>query len=355
MVGRIVQYRALAMFLGCFVLIMNLAGCGGGGGGTSEGTPPPPTPRSTAVVTGTSHAGTPARPLAHAPCRFVDQQNDLVLARTTTDRVGVLELDIPVEQQGFMLCHPPGIPNLALSAFISTLGQKAGGRLTNENVTPASAVIADVIRANNPADLQARKEALQAALARGEEDITALVEAATLAYQTLLDAEIESDADFSGDSADSDDSGDSGGSADGGGAEGEAGDGGEFSPLPGALCTFSLDVAGLVRANTIMADLYADGQIDRLDLQAVADPINNAIDAERRRAITRAFTALFPDGIGPFVATVADGPDSPTPGRYFLPIPAGVPGVVTCTPADLDNLVLYTCVRARALNRSARG
>ncbi len=55
-------------------------------------------------------------------------------------------------------------------------------------------------------------------------------------------------------------------------------------------------------------------------------------------------------GIGPSIATIADGADSATPGRYFLPIPAGVPGVVTCRPEDLDNLVLHTCVRARSPN-----
>lgn len=255
-----------------------------------------------------------------------------------------MALELPLDQQGFILCHPAARPNLELSAFISTVGQTAGGHLANEDVTPTTAVIADVIRANDPLDPQARKEALLAALAREETEITVLVEVATLLYQTLFDAQIESDADFSGISAESGDGAD----ADGGGAEGEAGDGGEFSPLPGALCTFSLDAAGLVRTNTMLGDLYADGQLDRLDLQAVATPINNTIDAERRRAVMQAFTALFPLGIGPSLATIADGADTITPGRYFLPIPTGVPGVVTCIPDHLDNLVLYTCLRARA-------
>ena len=348
MIRRIMQNRTLTTLLGCLVLLTSLAGCGGGGGDTSGQMPPPPplppgTPGSAVLVTGRAHAGTPARPLAQAPCRFVGQDEGLPLAEATTNEAGVFALHIPLEQQGFILCHPATIPSLTLTAFISTVGQTVGGGLSNEEVTPASSVIADVIRANNPVDPQAEKEALLAALARAEADITTLVEAATLLYQTLVDAQTGSDADFSGISAEGGDSAE----ADGGGAEGEAGDGGEFSPLPGALCTFSLDAAGLVRTNTMLGDLYANGRIDRLDLQAVAAPINNAMDAERRRAIAKAFAALFPLGIGPYLATIADGANSVAPGRYFLPIPAGVPGVVTCIPDTLDNLVLHTCVRAR--------
>jgi hypothetical protein len=68
-----------------------------------------------------------------------------------------------LDQQGFILCHPAARPNLELSTFISTVGQTEGGRLANEDITPATAVIADVIRANDPMDPQARKEALLAA------------------------------------------------------------------------------------------------------------------------------------------------------------------------------------------------
>ncbi|WP_089717933.1 choice-of-anchor D domain-containing protein [Candidatus Entotheonella palauensis] len=350
MVGQIIRYRALAILLGALVLLTSLASCSGGGGGNGAGGAPSPTPPlipmgPTALVTGRAHAGTPARPLGQAPCRFVGMEGGQPIAASTTNRAGVFELFIPVDEQGFILCHPANIPNLELSAFISTVGQAEGERLSNEDVIPASAVITDVILANDPLDPQARKEELLAALARGEAEITALVEAATLLYQTLFDDQIGSGVNFSGGN---ESEGGNEGPAESGGVTGEAGDGGEFSPLPGALCTFSLDAAGLVRANTLLGDLYADGQIDRLDLQAVAPQLNQAIDAERQRAITQAFTALFPIGIGPSLATIADDADSPTPGRYFLPIPEGVPGVVTCIPDTLDNLILHTCVRARA-------
>ena len=306
------------MLLGCFVLLTSCGGGGGGGGGNAPKETPSPlpvAPRSTTLVTGRAHAGTPARPLTLALCRFVARGDEQPLAEAATDRVGVFELHIPLDQQGFIFCHPAALPNLELSTFISTVGQTEGGRLSNEDVTPASSVIADVIRANDPLDPQARKEALLVALARAETDITVLVEATVLLYQTLFDAAIASDADFSGDEVQGENES---AEADDGGVGGEAGDGGEFSPLPGALCTFSLDAAGLVRANTLLGDLYADGQIDRLDLQAVAAPINHAIDAERRRAITQAFTALFPIGIGPALATIADGADSMTPRPLFL-------------------------------------
>ncbi len=358
MVGQSVRFSVLTLLL---ILFMGLVGCGGGGGGSAPGDPPTPIditrpdppmlviPPATVLVTGQAHAGTPARPLALSPCRFVmdGDEDEVPLVETTTDAIGRFALPIPLNQQGFIQCHPASLPSLELSAFISAVGQPEGGRLPNEDVTPASSVIADVIRANDPLDPQARKAALVAALARAETEITVLVEAAVLLYQTLFDAGVGSDADFSGDDMISGESVDDG-DADGGGVGGEAGDGGEFSPLPGALCMFSLDAAGLVRTDTLLGDFYADGYIGRLDLREVAAPVNRAIDAERRRAITQAFAALFPIGIGTALSTIADRADSPTPGQYFLPIPAGVPGVVTCIPDNLDNLILQACVRARA-------
>src|SRR2546427_4432595 len=44
----------------------------------------------------------------------------------------------------------------------------------------------------------------------------------------------------------------------------------------------------------------------------------------RRQAIQDAFAALFPSGIGRRLQTSADDENSATPGRFFLPIPAGV-------------------------------
>ena len=101
-----------------------------------------------------------------------------------------------------------------------------------------------------------------------------------------------------------------------------------FSPIPRAVCTFTLDQQGLVGANTILGDLFADGLLDRPDLQPIAERVHAALRPERRQAIQDAFAALFPTGLGRRLQTVADDENSPTPGRFFLPIPAGAPGVI---------------------------
>jgi hypothetical protein len=322
-----------------------MAGCGGGGGGGGDQTPPLAPDR--VAIQGSIYAGTLALPLALAECRFEALQDKQQLDSAFATAVGMLTLQVPPGVQGFVRCHPATLPRLRLSAFVSTIGQAAGNVLRNENITPATTVIADHIEATTPADPQARKVELLNDLAMGEPNITALVEAATLLYQEMLQAEIDSTADFSGDGESVD-----GGGSDDGGASGEAGDGGEFSPLPGAVCEFSLDLDGKVRANTILADLYADGRVDRLDLQAIANRVNTAHSPARRRGIAEAFAALFPNGLGRPIRVIADGSSSSTPGAYFLPYPAGVPGVIQCRPADQDNLVLTTCVPARLVGET---
>lgn len=335
------QRQLVFILIGCFVFSLGVAGCGGGGGG-GEQTSPPLSPTMVAIQ-GAAHAGTPALPLVTADCRFETMQDGEQLDTAFANNLGTIALQVPPGVQGFIRCNPFALPRLVLSAFVSTLGEVAGNVLRNENVTPATTVIADLIEATAPADPQARKVELLNDLAMGEPNITALVEAATLLYQEMLRAEIDSSTDFSGEGESEGGSGD----ADGGGASGEAGDGGEFSPLPGAVCEFSLDLDGRVRANTVLADLYADGRVDRLDLQGIAKRVNSAHDATRRQGIARAFAALFPNGIGRPNRVIADGSNSSTPGAYFLPYPAGVPGIIRCRPADQENLVLTTCVPAR--------
>ena len=338
------QRQLVFILIGCFVLGLSIAGCGSGGGG-GEQSSPPLSPTMVAIQ-GAAHAGTPALPLVTANCRFETLQDGQQLDTAFANNLGTITLQVPPGVQGLIRCNPFALPHLILSAFVSTIGEVAGNVLRNENVTPATTVIADLIEATAPADPQARKVELLNDLAMGEPNITALVEAATLLYQEMLKAEIDSSANFSGEG----ESDDGGGGADGGGAAGEAGDGGEFSPLPGAVCEFSLDLDGKVRADTVLADLYADGRVDRLDLQGIAKRVNGAHDATRRRGIAKAFTTLFPNGIGQPNRVIADGANSSTPGAYFLPYPAGVPGVIQCRPADQENLVLITCVPARMAN-----
>jgi hypothetical protein len=186
----------------------------------------------------------------------------------------------------------------------------------------------------------ARETELLAALTAAEPNLMALVEVATELYPPLLTAQI--DVDFataeSGDGPD-----DGGGEGDGGGAEGDAGDGAEGSPIPSALCDFALSLEGEALGNTVLSDLFDNGRLDRPDLQPVAGQVN----IQNPDALSAAFRTLFPGGIGrPLVTTAADAL-SPTPGRYHLPLPPGVPGFVRCVPPVLLQLRLVTFVPAR--------
>jgi uncharacterized membrane protein len=238
-----------------------------------------------------------------------------------------------------------------LSTFVSTAEQSPGSTIPAEDVTAATTLIVEMLAATAPEDPQARKAQLLSDLATGEPRLTTLVDATTILYERLLADQV--DTGFAGDSSDAGGAeSDAGGadSADGGGAEGEAGDGGEFSPIPDAVCEFTLDQDGMIGAHTALADLLADGKVDNAALQSIAGQVHAVIDAKRRQAITAAFAELFPTGLGAPLRTIAEGGSSATPGRYFLPLPVGVPGVIRCYPPEQPNLVLTTCVKARTTN-----
>ena len=131
-----------------------------------------------------------------------------------------------------------------------------------------------------------------------------------------------------------------------GSASGDAGDGGAFSPLANALCDFALDVEGATFVNAALADLLPDGHLERPDLQGVAPSVHDTFRG-REAEFAAAFTALFPKGLGTPLRTTAGATTSAMPGRYFLPVPPGVPGFVRCRPPEATNLVLSTFVRAR--------
>jgi hypothetical protein len=78
----------------------------------------------------------------------------------------------------------------------------------------------------------------------------------------------------------------------------------------------------------------------------VAEQVNAAL-AGNATVIADAFATFFPNGIGQPLRTTATGAGAARPGRYFLPVPAGVPGFVRCHPPDLEQLTLATFVRAR--------
>ena len=219
-------------------------------------------------------------PIANAQCRFVNLKGEQ-LATATADSNGVFSLETPLESQGWLVCTPVGLPNLALTTFTSTVGGVPGGILPAhgpEEVSPSTTVIAEILQQTTPPppDLPARKAELLAALEAQDPDLTALVTTATDLFNAMLQQPITA-VDFSNTgSADSDDTGsDSSGAGNGGsdvgssgsdtgGTAGATGDGAELSPFVNAPCEFVLDPRG----DTALADLLLDGSVDRLDLQA---------------------------------------------------------------------------------------
>lgn len=306
------------------------------------------------LVEGTVRSG--ASSIAHALCSFTDQQGRLLDA-VMADTDGVFRLELPPNVQGFIRCHPPALPNLGLSAVLSTNGRIPGELVPQEDVTPVTTLIASLLSAEAPTNLQARAEVLRTVLTVDNPSAAIIIEGTTILYLVLLENQVNINFDGSGDGGSGSGSSDSGGgsgpgASDGGGAGGGVSDGVDAaSPIPNAVCEFALRMGDRVLTNAALADLLTDGSIDRPDLQAIATGINQQF-ATRTAAVTTAFANLFPGGIGQPLRTIADGPDSPTPGRYFLPTPPGVPGFVRCHPPDAGNLVLSTFVRARQLGET---
>ena len=348
-------WKTLMVKISCLLLGLSIVRCGGSGGGGDDRASDVVTPPVTTAVTirGVVHDGTPTSPIAQAHCRFAEQPNGQQgVVSAVADTAGKFTLQIPPQEQGFIECQHPTLSTLALTTFVSTKGEAAGTMVT-EAISPASNVISDIILASHASDPKTLKVNLEEELASGEPHLTALVEAAVIVYKALLETQAVVAVNFGGDGttgdSDSGDGGNNNGSqGDGGGVSGAVGDGAEFSPIPRAICTFTLDQHGMVGANTILGDLFADGRLDRLELQPIAERVHAVLRPERRQAVQDAFTALFPTGLGRPLQTTANDERSATPGRFFLPIPAGVPGVIRCYPPDRPNLVLTTCVQARA-------
>jgi hypothetical protein len=332
------------------LFILALSGCSGGNDG-GEATRPSAT---MVTIQGEVSDGTLTSPIPGATCQFVPR-NGTRRAQARADSTGAFRLQVPPEMEGFMRCAPPGLAHLVLSTFVSTVGKEAGETIPEtgrEEVSPQTTVVAMVLARENPTNSQARKAQLLAALAAQDPALTALAEAAVVLFEQLLEA--RTDVIFDDTGASPEGGGDGGGDGDGdsdgdsadGGATGDVGDGAEASPIPNAVCEFVLGLGSAALVNTVLHDLFVDGRVTRPDLQSVATQVNAAL-AGRTTAITDAFAALFPNGIGQPLRDVAAGADTATPGRYFLPVPPHVPGFVLCHPPDRELLVLATFVPAR--------
>jgi hypothetical protein len=349
---KVVYFSIFLILLSLLVSRCNGGGDGDSGSGQSGGGEA--TQRGV-TLRGRVDDGLPMSPIADAQCRFIDL-NGNQLATATTDRNGEFSIETSPGIQGWLVCTPVGLPNLALTTFTSTVGGVAGGILPAqgpEEVSPGRTVIAEILQQRHtaPSDLQARKAELLAALQAHDPDLTMLVNAATDLFNAMLQQQITA-VDFSSSgSADSDDTGDDGSGAGGsgaggsgagsgsgddpGGVAGATGDGAELSPFANAPCEFVLDPEG----DTALADLL-DGTLDRSDLQAIA------ANLKRDAGIQKASARFFPQGIrllgsnGQPLRTTTDDQ-----GAYFLPVPAATAGFVRCAPGP--QLAVSAFVRAR--------
>ena len=106
----------------------------------------------------------------------------------------MFQLAVAPGRQGFIACTPAGMLHLALSTFVSTVGRAAGEMIPTRGfveVSPRATVIAALIVREQPANRQARQDALFTALNSGDPALTALVAAAVTVYQPLQTAGID--------------------------------------------------------------------------------------------------------------------------------------------------------------------
>ena len=312
-----------------FAILISL-GCGGGGGGDSSSI------EENVTISGKVDDGTANSPIPDALCFFEDQNGITYSWRSNAN--GEFLVVLPPDVEGNIRCHPSGIPNLALSNFMSTRDLKAGDKVSGEDVTPARTVVAGIIDSENPAVPQARKFELLDDINSGRDpDLTLVVFLTTQLYKSMLTKNVN--VNFGG--------GEGGGSG-GGGVGGGAGDGGDRSPIANARCEFIVtnDLnQGTVLQSAALADFLDDGMINRPDLDAIKDEINE-LSQGRQNEVKAAFAKFFPSGLGEAFVDITDAD-----GKYFIESPPNVPGFVRCLPPNQENLVLATYVPARAGRR----
>ncbi|MEJ2643163.1 MAG: hypothetical protein P8010_26760, partial [Desulfosarcinaceae bacterium] len=315
---------AAAMFL------FSLTTCGGGGGGGGG--------QDTVTLTGVVEDGN-STVVADASCSFI-ASNGITLDSDDCDQSGRYRLAVPPDETGYIYCGPKRMASLNLSTAVTTVGVPAGETLNDENVTPTTTVAADIIRNENPADLNARKSQL-ITQAQTDPNLQLVVAMAGRLFRAMLAHQVDT---HFGDDRNGGGNG-PGGIGDSGGVGGDAGDGADFSPLAEARCSF---IIGNDLGSTedfypaALADFLADGELDRPDLADLADEVLEGIGASPDE-IRQAFETWFPNGLGETLTDVAD-----ENGKYFLPIPAHLDGFVRCTPKDRDKLVLATYIPGRS-------
>ncbi len=333
------SFKRMTVFNIGFAVIIAMGGCGGSGGG--GGGPVLPSEENV-TISGRVDDGLPNSPIQNAQCRFVDRSGTIY--RTADSGAnGEFTFVVPPNVEGIISCYPLNLRNLKIYTFSSTMGRAAGETMTDESVTPATTIVAQIINSENPIDPRARKEELLRAIEAGSDnDLNIIVLLTTWLYKAMLEKSI--DVNFAGSGGEGGNGGGDG-DGDGGGVGGAAGDGGDFSPIPNAQCEFiaSNDLkSGKVLYSAALDDFLDDGTLNRPDLKLVADDILPALQNYQSDEIQAAFSRFFENGIGHAYVDVTD-----ENGEYFIPVPPNVPGFVRCFPPDKDRLILATYVSER--------
>ena len=119
---KVVYFSIFLILLSLLVSRCNGGGDGDSGSGQSGGGE---TTQRGVTLRGRVDDGLPMSPIADAQCRFVNL-NGNQLATATADRNGEFSFETSPDIQGWLVCTPVGLPNLALTTFTSTVGGVAG-------------------------------------------------------------------------------------------------------------------------------------------------------------------------------------------------------------------------------------
>ena len=98
---------------------------------------------------------------------------------TTANDYGRFSIEVPPDVEGYIRCAPPDIPKLILSTFSSTKGLAPEDKVSGENVTPATTLVADIIKSENAAVPMARKLELLDAIENEDPELILLVDLCT--------------------------------------------------------------------------------------------------------------------------------------------------------------------------------
>jgi hypothetical protein len=316
------------VILAALLFVFVLATCGGGGGDGGA---------TKVTITGLVDDGGGNTSLP--TCRFVDKRTGTKLSEDRCEQDGSFQLLVDPGREGYVYCGPESMSNLNLTTYSSTVGYAAGQTKSEENVTPTTTVVADIIRYEKPPDPEARKAQL-IIQAQSDPDLRLVINIAGRLYRAMLAENIN--ASFGNDRGDG---GDPGGSDSDCGVGGDAGDGADFSPLSNAECSFMVG-SDFGNADSIplaaLADLLDDGELDRPDLKDLTDEVFEGI-TESPEAIQQAFATWFGEnGLGEALTTRTNDE-----GEYFLRIPPKVAGYLRCVPNNSQNLVVGTYIPGR--------